>query len=112
MSRIDPNLLDASASLGASRWRTLFRVILPLSVPGLVAGCSLVFASATTAFISQGVIGGGRLVYLPSMIWQQAMVVAHWPFAATAAIALLVSVLLVIAVFGAIGRVIGGRLHG
>ncbi|MES2711415.1 MAG: ABC transporter permease [Pseudomonadota bacterium] len=112
MSRIDPNLLDASSSLGASRWRTLFRVLLPLSVPGLVAGCSLVFASATTAFISQGVIGGGRLVYLPSMIWQQAMVVAHWPFAATAAIALLVSVLLVIAVFGAIGRVIGGRLHG
>lgn len=112
MSRIDPNLLDASSSLGASRWRTLFRVILPLSVPGLVAGCSLVFASATTAFISQGVIGGARLVYLPSMIWQQAMVVAHWPFAATAAIALLVSVLLVIAIFSAIGRVIGGRLHG
>lgn len=112
MSRIDPNLLDASSSLGASRWRTLFRVLLPLSVPGLVAGCSLVFASATTAFISQGVIGGARLVYLPSMIWQQAMVVAHWPFAATAAIALLVSVLLVIAIFSAIGRVIGGRLHG
>ena len=112
MSRIDPNLLDASSSLGASRWRTLFRVLLPLSVPGLVAGCSLVFASATTAFISQSVIGGARLVYLPSMIWQQAMVVAHWPFAATAAIALLVSVLLVIAIFSAIGRVIGGRLHG
>ncbi len=112
MARIDPNLLDASASLGASRWRTLFCVLLPLSVPGLVAGCSLVFASATTAFISQSVIGGARLVYLPSMIWQQAMVVAHWPFAATAAIALLVSVLLVIAIFGAIGRVIGGRLHG
>ena len=112
MSRIDPNLLDASSSLGASRWRTLFRVLLPLSVPGLVAGCSLVFASATTAFISQSVIGGARLVYLPSMIWQQAMVVAHWPFAATAAIALLASVLLVIAIFGAIGRVIGGRLHG
>src|SRR5690606_3804733 len=50
MGRMDPNLRDASAALGASRWRTLFRVILPLSVPGLIAGCLLVFASATTAF--------------------------------------------------------------
>ena len=92
MSRIDPNLMDASASLGASPWRTLFRVILPLAAPGLAAGCLLVFASSTTAFISQSVIGGGRLVYLPAMIWQQAMVVANWPFAATAAVMLLVSV--------------------
>ena len=38
MSRLDPNLRDASAALGASRWRTLFPVILPLSLPGLVAG--------------------------------------------------------------------------
>jgi len=112
MARIDPNLLDASASLGASRWRTLFRVILPLAAPGLAAGCVLVFASATTAFISQSVIGGGRLVYLPAMIWQQAMVAAHWPFAATAAIALLVSVAAVIAVIGYAGRVAAGRAGG
>jgi putative spermidine/putrescine transport system permease protein len=97
MARIDPNLVDASASLGASPWRTLFRVLLPLAAPGLAAGCLLVFASSTTAFISQSVIGGGRLVYLPAMVWQQAMVVANWPFAATAAVALLLSVSAVIA---------------
>lgn len=112
MSRIDPNLMDASASLGASPWRTLFRVILPLAAPGIAAGCLLVFASSTTAFISQSVIGGGRLVYLPAMIWQQAMVVADWPFAATAAVALLVSVSAVIAVIAYAGRVAGGRIHG
>jgi len=75
MSRLDPNLRDASAGLGASKWRTLVRVTLPLSLPGLVAGCMLVFASATTAFISQFVIGGNRLVYLPLIIWQQSLVV-------------------------------------
>jgi putative spermidine/putrescine transport system permease protein len=112
MARIEPNLLDASASLGASRWRTLFRVILPLAAPGLAAGCVLVFASSTTAFISQSVIGGGRLVYLPAMIWQQAMVAAHWPFAATAAIALLVSVSAVIAVIAYAGRLAAGRPIG
>ena len=112
MSRIDPNLMDASASLGASPWRTLVRVILPLAAPGVAAGCLLVFASSTTAFISQSVIGGGRLVYLPAMIWQQAMVVANWPFAATAAVALLLSVSAVIAVIAYAGRVAGGRIHG
>jgi len=111
IGRIDRNLLDASASLGASPWRTLFRVILPLAAPGIAAGCALVFASSTTAFISQSVIGGSRLVYLPAIVWQQAMVVAHWPFAATAAIALLVSVSVVIAVIAALGRISANRLE-
>lgn len=112
MSRIDPNVIDASASLGASPWRTLFRVILPLSLPGLAAGCVLVFASSTTAFISQSVIGGGRLVYLPSLVWQQAMVVSDWPFAATAAVTLMVSVLAVIGVIALAGRIASGRING
>ena len=109
MARIDPNLVDASASLGASPWRTLFRVLLPLAASGLAAGCLLVFASSTTAFISQSVIGGGRLVYLPAMVWQQAMVVANWPFAATAAVALLLSVSAVIAVIAHAGRLAAGH---
>ena len=90
----------------SATWRTFFKVLLPLSVPGWVAGATLVFASATTAFISQSVIGGGRLVYLPSVIWQQAMVISNWPFAAVASIMLLVSVLTGIVALNAIGRVI------
>jgi putative spermidine/putrescine transport system permease protein len=106
MQGIDRNLVEASRSLGASRWRTFFRILLPLSIPGWVAGATLVFASATTAFISQSVIGGGRLVYLPSVIWQQAMVISNWPFAAVASVMLLVSVLTGIAALAAIGRLI------
>lgn len=106
MQGIDRSLVEASRALGASRWRTFFKVLLPLSVPGWVAGATLVFASATTAFISQSVIGGGRLVYLPSVIWQQAMVISNWPFAAVASIMLLVSVLTGIVALNAIGRFI------
>jgi putative spermidine/putrescine transport system permease protein len=103
MRTIDPNVLDASRALGASRWRTFFQVILPLSLSGWVAGATLVFASSVTAFISQSVIGGGRLVFLPSVIWQQSMVVYNWPFAAVAAVTLLVTVLFGIGLLGAIG---------
>ena len=95
---------EAALSLGASGWRTFFRVILPLTLPGWIAGATLVFASATTAFISQSVIGGARLVYLPSLIWQQSMVVYNWPFAAVASLTLLFTVLAGIMALGWLGR--------
>lgn len=112
MSRLDPNLRDAAAALGASRWRTLFTVVVPLSMPGLIAGCLLVFASATTAFISQTVIGGVRLIYLPLLIWQQSLVVFNWPLAAVASLTLLISVLSVVAALSWLGRRSGGFVHG
>ena len=112
MMRLDPALRDASEALGASRWRTLFRVTLPLSAPGLVSGCLLVFASSTTAFISQSVIGGNRLVYLPLVIWQQSLVVYNWPLAAVAALTLLVSVSACVVAISAFGRRIGGTPVG
>jgi putative spermidine/putrescine transport system permease protein len=109
MRTIDPNVLDASRALGASRWRTFFQVILPHSLPGWVAGATLVFASSVTAFISQSVIGGGRLLFLPSVIWQQSMVVYNWPFAAVAAVTLLVTVLTGIGLLAATGARLGRR---
>jgi putative spermidine/putrescine transport system permease protein len=103
LARIDPALLDASASLGGSLARTLWKVVLPMAMPGLIAGATLVFASASTAFISQGVIGGGRLNYLPALVWQQAMVVFDWPLAAALAITLMASVLTVAAALSLLG---------
>ena len=97
MSQIDPSVHDASSALGASRWRTFFKVTVPLSLPGLIAGCTLVFASSTTAFISQSVIGGNRLVYLP-------LVVYNWPLASVAAVTLLVSVMGCIILLNLLGR--------
>jgi putative spermidine/putrescine transport system permease protein len=111
MGRIDPQLRDASLALGASRWRTLFKVILPLSLPGLIAGCLMVFASSTTAFISQSIIGGNRLVYLPLLIWQQSLVVYNWPLASVAAFTLLVSVTAGVAALSIIGRRFMRGLH-
>lgn len=104
LARIEPSLLDASQVLGASLFRTLRRVVLPLAMPGLLAGATLVFASAATAFISQSVIGGGRLAYLPALVWQQAMVVFDWPLAAAMALALMGAVLAVSAGLSALGR--------
>jgi putative spermidine/putrescine transport system permease protein len=96
LSRIDPNLADASAALGAGQWRTFWRVTLPLSTPGLVAGCILVFSACVTAFVTQTLIGGARLIYMPLHIYQQAVGANNWPFAGAISVVFMVAVLIVI----------------
>jgi putative spermidine/putrescine transport system permease protein len=104
LSRIDPNLGDASAALGAGAWRTFFRVTLPLSTPGLVAGCILVFSACATAFVTQTLIGGARLVYMPLHIYQQAVGANNWPFAAAISMVFTMAVMIVIYALNRAGR--------
>ena len=99
LNQMDPNLDEASTSLGAGAWRTFFKITLPLTVPGIVAGSLLVFAAATTAFVTQSVIGGGRLIYMPQYIYQQAISLLNWPFAATISIVLTVSIVGIMYIF-------------
>jgi putative spermidine/putrescine transport system permease protein len=84
--KVDQNLVDAAEGLGASSWRRLWTVIVPLTLPGAVAGSLLVFAAATTAFITQTLVGGGRIILMPLNIYQQAVGVQDWPFAAALSI--------------------------
>lgn len=107
LGRLEPALLNSSAVLGASLAGTLWRVVLPAALPGLIAGGSLAFASSSTAFISQSVIGGGRLVYLPALVWQQSMLTFDWPLAAALALLLMGAVLAVVTLLGVAGR----RVH-
>jgi putative spermidine/putrescine transport system permease protein len=104
LSRIDPNLGDASAALGAGAWRTFFRVTLPLSTPGLVAGCILVFSACATAFVTQTLIGGARHVYMPLHIYQQAIGANNWPFAAAISVVFTIAVMIVIYALNRAGR--------
>jgi putative spermidine/putrescine transport system permease protein len=104
LSNIDPNLRQASLALGAGQWRTLFQVILPLSMPGLLAGCLLVFASSVSAFVTQTLVGGGRHIFMPFYIYQQAIQANDYPFAAAIAVLLLATVLLVVTMMNLLGR--------
>jgi putative spermidine/putrescine transport system permease protein len=112
LSRIDPNLASASAALGAGEWRTFLRVTLPLSVPGMIAGCVLAFAACVTAFVTQSLIGGARLVYMPLFIYQQAVGANNWPFAAAISVVFMVAVLVVIYLLNLVGRASRGHIHG
>lgn len=104
LSKIDPNLADASRALGAGEWRTLWRVTIPLSLPGVVAGCILTYTACITAFVTQSLIGGARLIYMPLHIYQQAIGANNWPFAAAISVVFMAAVLIIVAVLGALGR--------
>jgi putative spermidine/putrescine transport system permease protein len=112
LSRIDPNLSNASAALGAGEWRTFFKVTLPLSVPGMIAGCILAFAACVTAFVTQTLIGGARLVYMPLFIYQQATGANNWPFAAAISVIFMVAVLLVVYVLNLLAKASRGQIYG
>ncbi len=83
IENIKVDLEEAALSLGANRFRTFFEVILPLSLPGILAGSMLVFAAAVASFVTPALLGGPSLMLLSTMIYQQIMVTLDWSFGAT-----------------------------
>ena len=81
-------------------------------MPGLLAGCLLVFAASVSAFVTQTLIGGGQLMLMPFYIYQQANQANNYPFAAAVATILLISVLVLVIVFNFAGRRSKGFVHG
>jgi putative spermidine/putrescine transport system permease protein len=105
MSKTDPNLADASRALGAGEWRTLWKVTIPLSLPGVIAGCILTYSASVTAFVTQTLIGGARLVYMPLHIYQQAIGANNWPFAAAISVIFMLAVLIIVYLLNLLTRI-------
>jgi putative spermidine/putrescine transport system permease protein len=112
LSGLDAHLAEASFVLGAGRWRTLRRIVLPLCMPGLLTGTLLVFTGAVSALVTQTLVGGGQLPFMPFYIYEQAIQAQDYPFAACVATVLLITVLVIIALLNAIGRRSPGYIHG
>lgn len=92
-AQIDPVLEQAAANLRANRWRTIRRIVLPLAMPGLVSGSTLVFVLASAAFLTPRMVGGTRVQMLGSLVYDQVLVILNWPFGAAIAVGLLIVVL-------------------
>ncbi|MBM2323265.1 MULTISPECIES: ABC transporter permease [Marivita] len=85
---INPSLEEAARSLGASRRRAFFRVTLPMSMPGILAGSLLVFSLSISSYIVPALMGGFRVGVLPVHIFQQVADGARFQFGATIAVIL------------------------
>ncbi len=97
LRQIDRALLRAAAGLGASPRRVFSQVVLPLSVPGVVAGILLVFVLSLGFYITPALVGGPRDLMLSMLIAQQVDLL-NWPYAACLSVALLAMTLLLILV--------------
>jgi putative spermidine/putrescine transport system permease protein len=98
LGRIDPHLEEAARTLGMPAWRVFHRVTLPLSLPGLAVGFTLVFSLTAGSFVTPAMLGGTTAQMLGNLIDQQITAIYDWPFGATIAsvlIAIVVSVNLV-----------------
>lgn len=96
LRQIDPSLLRAASGLGATPWNTFRQVILPLSMPGVVAGVLLVFVLSLGFYITPAMVGGPRDITL-SMLIAQSVDQLNWAYAATLAAVLLATALALVA---------------
>ncbi len=89
IQRIDPELEDAAANLGAGPIRAFLQVMFPLTLPGIVAGSLLVFTMAIAAYTTPVIMGGNRVLVMATFIGQQFRTVLDYALGATSAVVLL-----------------------
>jgi spermidine/putrescine transport system permease protein len=99
IEKLDRSLLEAAADLGATPWRRLVRVTLPLTAPGMAAGCLLVFIPSLGAFLAPDLLGGGRSVYAGNLVQSQFAVARDMPFGAAVSFLLTLGVLALLWLF-------------
>lgn len=94
IEKFDFTLVEAAQDLGANTWQVFTRVMLPLTMPGVVAGSILVFIPSVGAFVTPDLLGGGKVVMIGNLIQQQFLTVRHWPFGSAVSFVLMAVVLI------------------
>lgn len=95
MDNIDNDMMEAAESLGANRITAFMKVVLPMSVPGMITGAVLVFTGSLTAYTTPQLLGGNKALVLPTLIYQRAMALNDWTGASVIAAIMIVATLIV-----------------
>jgi len=99
LEKLDLSLLEAAEVLGARPAARFWRVTLPLSMPGVVAGCLLVFIPCLGSFLTPDLLGGAKQVMIGNLVQNQFSSARNWPFGAAASFILMAAVLLSVMVY-------------
>jgi putrescine transport system permease protein len=99
LEKLDDSLLEAAADLGAKPFAAFLTVTLPLSLPGIVAGCLLVFIPAVGEFVIPDLLGGTETLMIGKVLWDEFFTNGDWPLASAVAVCLLVLLVGPIALF-------------
>lgn len=101
MENIDNDMTEAAESLGANRITSFLKVVLPMSLPGIIVGGVLVFTGALTAYTTPQLLGGNNLV-LATLIYQRSTAIGDWTGASVIAVIMIVITILVIKILNLI----------
>jgi len=104
LERLDPSLLEAAFDLGCRPARAFWRITVPLSAPGIAAGCLLVFIPAVGEFVIPDLLGGPSTPMIGRVLWTEFFANRDWPTASAVAVALLVVLVGPIVIFQALER--------
>ena len=95
--KIDPNVLNAARDLGANSVQTFLKVTLPLSIPGVISGITMVFVPALTTFVISDLLGGGKILLIGNVIENQFITVGEWNFGS--AISMIMAAVMMLCMF-------------
>lgn len=93
LSRLNPDIAEASRDLGASGWTTFRRVTLPMTVPGIATGFVFVFVLSIGNFVTPALLGGGQFQMIGNLVYAQFLSANDWPFGAALSMVLILVML-------------------
>ena len=94
MLKINPNVLEAAADLGAKPFSIFWQITFPLSVPGVIVGVILVFIPAIGEFVIPDLLGGAKIITIGKLLWTEFFMNRDWPIAS--AITILIILIVVV----------------
>ncbi|MCR4648326.1 MAG: ABC transporter permease [Lachnospiraceae bacterium] len=94
LCKIDNNLLNAARDLGANEIQTFFKVTLPLSVPGIISGITMVFVPALTTFVISDLLGGSKILLIGNVIEQEFTLNSNWHLGSGLSIVLMIFIII------------------
>ncbi|MFZ0547599.1 MAG: ABC transporter permease [Candidatus Promineifilaceae bacterium] len=99
LDKVDWSLMEAAADLGANRWKSISRVLIPLTAPGIAAGSIIVFIPTLGAYVTPDLMGGAKVSLVGNLLQQQFMTVRDWPFGSAIGFILMAIMLIAIVIY-------------
>ena len=96
IDKLDLSLVEVSSDLGATRFQTFVRVLLPMTMPGVIGGSIIVFIPALGNFIVPSVLGGAKVLMIGNLIEQQFLSARNWPFGSALGMIMMVAILVLL----------------
>lgn len=111
IEKLDNSYLEAAKDLGASKFQAFIKVILPLTMPGIIAGCLLVLLPALGMFYVSDLLGGAKNLLIGNVIKSQILNVRDWPFGSAASISLTVLMGLMLFAYWRVGKLMNKKVE-